>query len=189
MKKKNIKDIRESIKKMESANDDKDTVIVHLNIKDKDLLYSQYNAEGKEIISGEVATFIDNITKPIKPKQNIHLKVNYTHKDNHDEQKFRNAVRNYYINEFAELDRKLKNNLIMSCIMCFAGVFGFALLWLLSIINTPFIIYTLVEVASWVFIWELVDLICLQRYFIRYKLNKKLNIINAKITFVKMDKE
>ena len=32
MKKKNIKDVRDVIKKMESANEDKDTVIVHLNI-------------------------------------------------------------------------------------------------------------------------------------------------------------
>lgn len=188
MEKNGVKEIRDKIKKMESANDEKDTVIVHLNVSDSDVILSDYNAEGKEIISSDMATFIDNVTKPIKPRQKIHLKINCKNHKEDNENKFRNAIRNYYINEFAELDRKLKNNLVMSVIMFCAGVVGFALLWLLSIWETPFLIYTLVEVASWVFIWELVDLLCLQRYFIRYKLNKKVNIIYAKISFNKSEK-
>ena len=188
MKRKGIKEIREKIQKMERANDDKDTVIVHLNISDSEVVLSDYNAEGKEIISSDMATFIDNVTKPIKPKQKVHLKINCKNHSEQNENKFRNAIRNYYINEFAEIDRKLKSNLLMSLIMLCAGLLGFTLHWLLGMINTPFIISTFVEVASWVFIWEFVDLLCLQRYFIRYKLIKKINIIYAKISFNKAEK-
>ena len=188
MERKGIKEIREKINKMDSANDDKDTVTVHLNVSDSDIILSDYNAEGKEIISSDMATFIDNVTKPIKPRQKIHLKINCNNYSEKNEGKFRNAIKNYYVNEFAELDRKLRNNSIMSIIMLCAGVVGFTILWLLSLINTPFIVYTLVEVASWVFIWELVDLLCLQRYFIKYKLYKKANIIYAKISFNKNEK-
>jgi len=188
MERKGIKEIREKINKMDSANDDKDTVTVHLNVSDSDIILSDYNAEGKEIISSDMATFIDNVTKPIKPHQKIHLKINCNNYSEKNEGKFRNAIKNYYVNEFAELDRKLRNNMVMSIIMLCAGVVGFSLLWLLSLINTPFIVYTLVEVASWVFIWELVDLLCLQRYFIKYKLYKKANIIYAKISFNKNEK-
>ena len=188
MERKAIKEIREKIKKKESANEDKDTVTVHLNVSDSDVILSDYNAEGKEIISGDMATFIDNVTKPIKPKQKIHLKINCNNHSEKNESIFRTAIRNYYVNEFADLDRKLRNNTIMSIIMLCAGLIGFTILWLLSMVNTPFILYTLVEVASWVFIWELVDLLCLQRYFIKYKLYKKANIIYAKISFNKNEK-
>lgn len=188
MKKKEIVDIRNKIKKMESANDEKDTVIVHLNVSDSDVILSDYNAEGKEIISSDMAIFIDNVTKPIKPRQKIYLKINCKNHSEQNENKFRNAIRNYYINEFAEIDRKLKSNLIMSLIMLCAGLLGFTAHWLLGMINTPFIVSTFIEVASWVFIWEFVDLLCLQRYFIKYKLIKKINIIYAKISFNKNEK-
>jgi hypothetical protein len=75
MERKGIKEIRAKIRKMESSNDDKDTVIVHLNVSDSDVILSDYNAEGKEIISSDMATFIDNVTKPIKPRQKMHLKI------------------------------------------------------------------------------------------------------------------
>ena len=104
MRKNETKSIREKVKKLERANDEKDTVIVHLNIADSDMILSDYNAEGKEIISSDMATFIDNVTKPIKPRQKIHLKINCKNHSEQNENKFRNAIRNYYINEFAEID-------------------------------------------------------------------------------------
>ncbi|MBE5758223.1 MAG: hypothetical protein E7345_04835 [Clostridiales bacterium] len=182
-----IKKTKEKIKRLNEHNEERDTVIVHLTIKDESSVLSDFTAEGREIISNEMASFIDNVVKPIKPKQNIHLKIKCNKVNSEKEAVYKNAIKNYYINEFAEIDKKLKTNLIMSMIMLIAGLVGFGLLYILSAINTPFLILELLEVASWVFLWEMVDLLCLQRRFIKYKQLKKLKIIFAKVTFVNND--
>ena len=49
--------------------------------------------------------------------------------------------------------------------------------------NTPDVLYLLFDVFSWVFAWEAVDQFFLQRYFLKVKQHKQIQLIYAKITF------
>ena len=55
--------------------DEDGRVVVRINITDAEELLSVYNDHGKQIISHSTAQFINNVTKPIPNKQDIHLKI------------------------------------------------------------------------------------------------------------------
>ena len=61
-----IKKVKNKLKEDEIEEDSDGRAIVRINITDADSLLSVYNDDGKEIISSETATFIDNVTKPFK---------------------------------------------------------------------------------------------------------------------------
>lgn len=183
-----IKLIREKINNHSLKKDEDGNVIVKINITDRENFLSSYNENGKEIISADTAGFIDNITKPIHYKQNIHLEISCDDYSQKDEGCFKNAITNYYINEFAHNDLKLKNNLRISIILAIISLCCFSLLYFFSVWNIPNLLYLLFEVFSWVFAWEMVDQFFLQRHFIKVKQYKYLQLIFAKISFKKLGK-
>lgn len=181
-----IKKVKNKLKEDEIEEDSDGRAIVRINITDADSLLSVYNDDGKEIISSETATFIDNVTKPIQYKKEIHLKISCDEYTKEKEHVYKNAITNYYINEFAHVEMKLKNNLIISSILFFIAVVCFSLLYFMGKWNAPDIIYLLFDVLSWVFAWEAFDQFFLQRHFQRVKQYKAMQIIFAKITFKKL---
>lgn len=183
---KKMKSVREKIKKQDFEIDEDGRTVVNINVKDADSLLSDYNDHGKEIISAEMATFIDNVTKPISVKKEIHLKIACENYSKEKEFEYKGAITNYYINEFAHRDTKLKNNLMISIIMSVIAVLCFTILYFMSVWNAPEILYLLFDVVSWVFAWEAVDQFFLERYFLKFKQYKEMQIIFAKITFRKL---
>jgi hypothetical protein len=181
-----IKNVRSRIAKDTFDYDEEGRVIIEVKVADPDYLLSPYKEE-QEIISGETATFIDNLVKSAPKDKNLHLKLyckNYT-PDKRDV--YKRAVENYYVNEFADKDRQLEHNLFMAMTMFVLGVIGFALLYLMNVWGVPWIICELVDVAAWVFVWETVDLLMIRRVFIKLQQKKDLKIIFAKMTFKDCD--
>ena len=114
---KRMREIREKINKEEYELDEDGRVVVRINITDADELLSVYNDHGRQIISHDTAQFINNVTKPIPNRQDIHLKIScdsYT-KDKEDE--YKNAITNYYVNEFAHWDINLRTTLVIALIL------------------------------------------------------------------------
>lgn len=180
---KRLKSVRERLKAEKFDEDGDGRAIVKINITDADSLLSVYNDDGQEIISSETATFINNVTKPIPARQDIHLQISCDEYTKEKEQVYKNAITNYYLNEFAHNDFILKKNLILSCILFVVATICFTILYLMSVFNAPEILYLLFDVVSWVFMWEAVDQFFLQRHFLKTKQYKELQIIFAKITF------
>lgn len=175
--------VQSKIYKEEIELDDDGSAIVRINITNAESLMSVYNDAGKEIISTDTAEFINNVTKPIPVKQNIHLKISCDEYTKDKEECYKTAISNYYVNEFAHIDAKLRSNLSHSVALLIIGIIAFTCLYFLGKINVPDIIYLLFEVFSWVFVWEAVDNLWIRRHELRTKRNKLLQIIFAKITF------
>ena len=72
---KRMREIKERIDKEEYELDEDGRVVVRINITDAEELLSVYNDHGRQIISHDTAQFINNVTKPIPNKQDIHLKI------------------------------------------------------------------------------------------------------------------
>lgn len=183
---KRIKSVRERIANDDFAYDDEGRAIVKINITDADSLLSVYNDDGMEIISEETAEFIDNLTKPIPPRTDIQLQISCDKYTKDKETVYKNAITNYYVNEFAAQDEKLRDRVRVSAILSIVSLCCFAVLFFMYHFNLPDIVCVVVEVISWVFAWETVDQFFLQRYFIKKKQYKKLQIIYAKVTFKKL---
>lgn len=180
---KRIKEVREKIANDEFDYDEEGRAIVKINITDAESLLSVYNDDGMEIISEETANFINNITKPIPYRKDIQLQISCDEYTQDKEKVYKNAITNYYINEFAHRDYMLKARLQVSIVLFILSLACFTLLYFMGKWNVPDILYLLFEVVSWVFAWETVDQLILQRYFIKAEQYKELQIIFAKITF------
>lgn len=186
---KRTKAIRERIKKDEFDVDEDGRTLVKINITDADNLLSVYNDDGMQIISEETANFINNITKPIPYKNEIHLQISCDKFTKDKEKQYKDAITNYYVNEFAHRDVKLKRNMTNSIWLLSIGIVLFVLLYFMEMWNAPNILYLLCEVVSWVFVWEAVDLLWIRSHEIKLIQYKELQIIFAKITFNKLKKE
>ena len=183
---KRIKEIREHIRKDEIEYDEEGRAVVKINITDAESLLSVYNDHGKEVISAETAHFINNVTKPLSPREDIHLKISCENYTEDKEQEYKDAIKNYYINEFAHRDIQLHRHLMISCVLFVVSILCFSFLYLMSRVNTPDVLYMLFDVISWVFAWEAIDQFFLQRYFLKVKQHKGLQIIYARISFRKL---
>lgn len=186
---KRIKMVRDRIKNDEFDTDESGRAIVKINITDADNLLSVYNDDGLQIISEDTAEFINNITKPIPHKQDIHLKISCVEYTKDKEQQYKDAITNYYVNEFAHRDVKLKRNMINSIWLLCIGIVLFTVLYFMGKYNAPDILYLLCEVVSWVFVWEAVDVLWIRRHEIKLIQYKELQIIFAKISFTKLDEK
>ena len=121
--------------------------------------------------------------------QEIHLQISCEQYTADKEKKYKSAITNYYINEFAHRDMKLRQNTIISCILLLGAIISFMLFYFLGTVGTPRIILDLLEIFAWVLAWEAVDQFFLQRYLIKFDQMKALQIIYAKITFRKLGEE
>ena len=160
-----------------------------INITDAESLLSVYNDDGMQIISEDTAEFINNITKPIPHKQDIQLKISCENFTKDKEELYKSAITNYYVNEFAHGDMKLKHNMINSIWLLGVGAVMFTLLYLMGIWNVPEVLYILCVVACWVLVWEAVDVLWIRQHEVKLIQYKRLQIIFAKITFYKLEEK
>lgn len=183
------KEIRKRIKKDVFDEDENGKAVIKINITDSHSVLSDYNDDGEKIISSETAEFIDSLVKSVPKKKDIVLDIrseNYT-KDKEDV--YRKAIENYYVNKFADKDNKLKHNAFVTLIMLVLGVIGFTLLYILTRIDAHWLVLDIVEVASWVFLWEMVDVFFLQNGYLKVAQKRYLKVIFSEKKFKKLTKE
>lgn len=183
-----IKKVRKKIKSDPWEYDSKGRAIVEINVSDADSFISVYNEEDSVVISNETASFIDNALKGMPPKKDLHLYVNCENYTRSKEKKYKNAIVNYYVNEFADKDEKMKYNWAWAGFMLLVSFIGFMMLYLIEL---PGVFYAALEymldIGFWVLAWEAVDIMVLQQRVLRHDQKKDLKIIFATMTFNRPD--
>ena len=183
------KEIRNRIKKDVFGEDEKGRAVIKINITDSHSVLSDYNDDGDKIISSETAEFIDSLVKSVPKKKDIVLDIRSENYTKDKEEVYRKAIENYYVNKFADKDNKLKHNAFVTLIMLVLGVIGFTLLYILTRIDAHWLILDIVEVASWVFLWEMVDVFFLQNGYLKIAQKRYLKIIYSEKKFKKLSTE
>ena len=186
---KRFKKIRQTVKDDKFELDDEGREIVDITISDSENLLSIYNPDGKKIISTEMANVIDNSTKSTSINKDIHLRFSCNSNSPEKEDIYKQAIKNYYLNEFADKERRLHNNFLITIFVFVMAVLFLALFFILEKVNCPWYLNYFIEIVAWVFAWETVDLIFFQRQLIRYEQRKDLQIIYAHITFLEIEKQ
>lgn len=186
---KELKDKEIELEKEEKqVYDEEGRAVVNLTVLDDSEFLSPYGEENDVLISGETASFIEHSIKPVHHRKNLTLVLNSNVIDENEQAVFEKGVRNYYENTFLELKKKLKANLLVTILLTIAGFIWFGALIAISIFFEYDLIIEMISIAGWVFLWEAVDLFCLQRPSLKRKQFRAYALMNSKIVFQKLKK-
>ena len=171
----------------QTKNEDKKPASINLTVYDDSSFLSPYSSDNEEIISDEVAGFLENSAKQIKPTSS--LKINIKSKTIAENEKpvYLRAIKNYYENESAEIKRNLKFNLIATLILFAISVVVLLVLFLVVEKFNIQVLTEIVTIMAWVFLWEAVDLFFIRRPLLRRELHKCENLKNSEIVFLNFD--
>lgn len=181
-----VQRVRNRIKNDDFEYDEFGRAMVKINVSDSDVLLSPFSDDGAEIVSEETATFINNITKSLPLKTDIHMQVHCSGYTESQEIRYKKALANYYVNDFAEKDRQLKSDLRLAMVMLLLALVSFVCLYFVELWGLGVVVYEFVSVVGWVFAWQTTELLVLRRYLIKYEQKKILKIIYAEVTFKKL---
>ena len=157
--------------------------IINITIKDKDEVLSPFIIDNNEAISADFANHIDNAVKSIPPKQDINININCENLKEEDKTHFSLAIKNYYKNSVLDNQRKIKTNLKLFLIMIVLSLLSITVLFLFDYFNVNWLIKEIIDIITWVFVWEAVDIMVFQRAMIIYERQRDLALFNSFITF------
>lgn len=159
-----------------------DNATISININDSSEIISPYAENNKPVISGEFASFLENSVKDIPANKSLKIEII---SNNCDLQATSTAITNYYYNEFADSQRKLKHNFIASVLLFIVGIIALSATIILTALDTPLIISGTIDILAWVLLWEAFDLFFLRRVELRHSERRQMNFITAKISLIK----
>ncbi len=177
------KRIKEDIKSFDRNKDEDGRSIINLTIYDDSEFLSQFSTDNEEVISEEVATYIENSAFPISPKDPIHIKISSDKIGGEKQDRYIKAINNYYFNKLCDLYRELKNNSIISLVLAVAGVLVLIGQFLLASVLDSLIVIEIINIMAWVFLWEACDQFFIERRKLKLKIFRYINIMNAKLSF------
>lgn len=144
--------------------------------------YSRFSTSNNRALDDELSSTIINMSKSVDRKSEIQLNMHIEGGcDDNDKAKLKKDIKNHFSREKNEIDVTIKRIVIIASLLF---VFGAGLIAMLATISMGFVLYTIVEICSWVFLWECVDLICFQISINRLKLKNYNRLIKMEINFI-----
>lgn len=184
------KSLREADKQIKQ---DKDFIIdsegdalISVKAPKKEQIFSSYNYDSNEKLNGELDEFIYDKAKFVPLPQDIKLKI-YT-EENIDEVEVKKAIKNNYKKQYIEIKNELKKNTLFSLVMFILGILSLSLLLLMHKFFYNVYFEIIIEIATWVFVWEAVDSFFLQKAELKRKRATFLKLYSSEIEIVKLNK-
>ena len=157
---------------------------VSMRVKNDDGFLSPYSNIGEEIISADVAEFLDNAVKSRRVK-NLSIFIESDEIDEQESVVYEQGIRNYYANRIADIDRRLTVNAVSAAVMTLIAVVVFALYIALEVLKTGYIVLAITDIAAWVFMWEAIDLFFIQRKILKFEKMRDNALMTARIVFTR----
>jgi len=157
--------------------------VINLTVYDDSNFLSPYSSNDEEIISDEVARFLENSSSAFDTNDKIHIVIASDEISKAEQKTFANAISNYYHNNALDIQSKIRNTITFSIILLIVGTIIIALNQLLT--QFPFF-YELVNIAGWVFIWEAVFEVSVDLSKYQKQKHRYVNLMKAKITYKKI---
>lgn len=189
IKHKELKKKEKELKSQEKiVYDEEGRAVINLTVLNDSGFLSPYGEDNDVLISGETASFIEHTAKPVHHKNNLTLVLNSNVIDEKEKLYYEKGIKNYYENTFLELEKKLKTNLLLSLILTLAGLVWFGVLIAITLHFEYDLVIEMISIAGWVFLWEAVDLLVLQRPQLKRKQYRAYALMNAKIVYQDLKK-
>lgn len=152
---------------------------IFVNLKNKNDYVNRFN---NDRISKELNNYLLDECKTIRHNSKINIKVkNEFNMTEEEQKKFKEMIKNSYVDDNLELNLTLKRLLVVDLIMFLIGIV-FLLFYYLS--KNIIIMSEILLIFGWVLIWESTYNLLFSRVENKIKIKKNRQIINGKIDFI-----
>ena len=143
-------------------------------------IYDEYSTDSE--LNPTIFEFVDKVFRLVKKKTDLEIDITYpsTMKDE-EKDKIEKLFKSHYAINIVKSNEEIKRHNIVSIILLIFGIIVYGAYGLLEYFKMDFIFQGVIEIASWVFIWESVDMFFLSNFSSRLERMKNIKIFNAKI--------
>ena len=143
-------------------------------------IYDEYSTDSE--LNPTIFEFVDKVFRLVKKKTDLEIDITFpsTMKDE-EKDKIEKLFKSHYAINIVKSNEEIKRHNIVSIILLFFGIIVYGAYGLLEYFKMDFIFQGVIEIASWVFIWESVDMFFLSNFGSRLERMKNIKIFNAKI--------
>lgn len=177
---------KEILKDKEYIEGSDDRAIISIKAEEDEQIFSTYNYDSNEKLNAELDEFIWDKARFVPMAKDIKIKL-YTN-TKIEEKEVVVAIKNNYKKEYIETRNELKRNAIFSLIMLLLGLAFMSLLLLMHVYFYNVYLEIVVEITTWVFIWEAVDSFFLRRSELKRKSITLLKLYTAEMEIIKLKK-
>lgn len=165
--------------------DSNDNAVISINAPKQEQIFSEYDYDNGEDLNQELSDFVINKAKFVPTNKEIKLKL-YTEKIA-DKGNIENAIKNNFKKKYIETQNEIKKNTLFAFAMFIVGLFSLAILLLMH--RFFYNVYTevILEIVTWVFIWEAVDAFFLKRLSLKREATIYLKLYSAEIKVIKLE--
>jgi len=182
--------IRELSKKLETfepyETNERGDRLIKLHINDVDYFLSPLSVDGVPCISDETAFLLNYYLKnmSVDSDEKIFFEITGHNLSLAEQELYRKAIKNYYREEFLDVQDDMKLNRRNTILMLVSGAF-FILLRLLLPLTIGWRLDFLepINIVAWVFLWEAVELQIFKRPKLKEIQIRNLKILEAEIEF------
>ena len=143
-------------------------------------IYDEYSTDSE--LNPTIFEFVDKVFRLVKKKADLEIDITFpsTMKDE-EKDKIEKLFKSHYAINIVKSNEEIKRHNIVSIILLIFGIVVYGAYGLLEYFKMDFIFQGVIEIASWVFIWESVDMFFLSNFGSRLERMKNIKIFNAKI--------
>ena len=150
-------------------------------------IYDEYSTDSE--LNPEIFDFVEKVFRLVKKKANLEIDITYPSEMSEEEKdKIEKLFKSHYAISIVKSDEEIKKHNIVSILLLIFGVLIYGAYGLLEYFKVDFVFQGIIEIASWVFIWEAVDMFFLSNFGSRIVRIKNVKIFNAKINRVDKNK-
>lgn len=143
-------------------------------------IYDEYSTDSE--LNPTIFEFVDKVFRLVKKKADLEIDITFPSAMKDEEKdKIEKLFKSYYAINIVKSNEEIKRHNIVSIILLFFGIIVYGAYGLLEYFKMDFIFQGVIEIASWVFIWESVDMFFLSNFGSRLERMKNIKIFNAKI--------
>lgn len=156
----------------------------------KEQVYSPFSVENNKILNPELLEQFDVVFEEISAKENIEFLIHTEDASKENRDNFEKTLDHHYLKKLEVSNRNFKSHILQGVLLFFIGIVLYAGFHLCRNFIDPRSVaswFEILNIASWVFVWEAVDVVFLGSINHSIEKHKYRKMIDAKITFVKIE--
>lgn len=169
--------------------DEEGRVLVELRVRNDDGFLSPYSSESHNVLSQETADFIEKSLRALPVKERLHFRVRSDVIAEEEAKEYTKAIHDHYADCYEDVRREKKRLACIAWIMVAIGVF--ALAWMICMEITGVktaVISAMIDIFAWVFLWEAVDIFCLQLTVLNLRQKRYLFLTDSVVEYLPLEK-
>lgn len=178
-----VKNLKKELKSRDKSFNDIETI--NVKVKHEEEIYSGYNYDRNEVLNPALSDFLVEKAESLHKRSKLRIKIFFDF--SLEEHELFSAIKNKFKGEFESYERKLKQTAIFSLVVLILGILFLGIFVLEEMFFHNVVLSIILEIASWVFIWEAVDSFFLERMTLKEKWRQMARLYDAEIEVVVLD--